>query len=53
MSIPTFNRNSITIPNRYNRGTDNKHVQGVSSPVSVGIYTVDNAILKYLQTKPV
>lgn len=51
MSIPTFNRNNLTLPNRENRGLDNKHVDNVSTPVSVGFYTVDNAILKYLQTK--
>jgi hypothetical protein len=51
MSSPTFNRNLGTLRNRYNRGNDNKHVAGVSSPVSVGLYTIDNAILKYLQTR--
>jgi hypothetical protein len=51
MSTPTFDRNNLTLPNRYNRGNDNKHVPGVSSPVAVGLYTIDNAILKYLQTK--
>ena len=51
MSSPTFDRNRNIMSNRYNRGNDNKHVAGVSSPVSVGLYTIDNAILKYLQTR--
>ena len=51
MSTPTFNVNNINLPHRYNRGNDTKFVDGVSMPVSVGLYTVDNAILKYLQTK--
>ena len=48
---PTFNRNSATLPDRYIRGDDNKFTEGVSAPVTVGLYTIDNAILKYLQTK--
>ena len=51
MTIPTFNKNSITLPNRYSRGSDNKFVPGTSDSVNVGLYTIDNAILKYLQTK--
>lgn len=51
MTSPTFNRNNVTLPQRYNRGTDNKYVAGVTQPVAVSLYTVDNAILKYLQTK--
>ena len=49
MSVPTFNRNLVNLPNRYNRGDDNKFVRGVTNPVEVSLYTVDNAILKYLQ----
>lgn len=51
MSVPTFNRNLVNLPNRYNRGDDNKFVRGVTNPVEVGLYTIDNAILKYLQQK--
>lgn len=51
MSIPTFNANNFVQPDRYNRGLDNKYVEGVQQPVTVGLYTVDNAVLKYLQTK--
>lgn len=51
MTSPIFNRNSTNLPNRYNRGTDNKEVEGVSTEVTVDLHTIDNAILKYLQTK--
>lgn len=51
MSTPTFNRNNLVLPNTYNRGNDTKYVDGVSTPVEIGLYTVDNAILKFLQTK--
>lgn len=51
MSTPTFDPNKKDIRNRYNRGTDNKFVQGTSVPVTVGLYTIDNGILKYLQEK--
>ncbi len=51
MSNPTFNVDSISLPNRYNRGNDTKVVDGVTVPVSIGLYTIDNAILQYLQTK--
>lgn len=51
MTVPTFDRTQLVLPRRYNRGEDNKHVPGVSQPLSIGLYTVDNAILKYLQTK--
>lgn len=51
MKIPTFNVNTSALPNRYNRGLDTKHQDGISVPVGVNLYTVDNAMLKYLQTK--
>jgi len=51
MTVPTFDRNRAQITNRYNRGTDTKQVDRISTPVGVGLYTIDNAILKYLQTK--
>jgi hypothetical protein len=50
MSTPVFDKNLI-LPNKYTRGSDNKVVAGVSTPVTIGFYTIDNAILKYLQTK--
>jgi hypothetical protein len=51
MNIPTFDVNRQKLPNRYSRGGDNKFTDGVSAPVSVGLHTIDSAILKYLQTK--
>lgn len=51
MSIPTFDRNNTTEPVRYNRGNDVKPMEGTSSPVVVGLYTIDSAILSYLQQK--
>lgn len=51
MTSPTFNRNNVVLPQRHNRGDDNKYVAGVSQPTTVSLYTVDNAILKYLQGK--
>jgi hypothetical protein len=59
MNIPTFNRNLTSsqgssqrvVPGRYNRGEDTKSVEGVSAPLSIGLFTIDSAILKYLQTK--
>lgn len=51
MKTPSFDRNQEVLTNRYNRGTDTKEVDGLSSPVGIDLYTVDNAILKYLQLK--
>lgn len=48
--IPSFNRDSTTIPTHYNRGFDQKLPADIVEPVKVGLYTIDNAILKYLQT---
>lgn len=55
MTVPIFNKDLNVIRNRYNRGNDNKFVRGVTTPVQVGLYNVDSAILKYLQNniKPV
>lgn len=50
-NVPTFNVNNIVLPSRYNRGNDTKYEQGTQVPVTIGLYTVDNAILKYMQTK--
>lgn len=50
MTNPTFNVNN-KLRSRYNRGSDNKFVSGETLPVSVGLHTIDNAILKYLQDK--
>lgn len=53
MSIPEFNvglKTSLTT--RYNRGEDTKHTTvNMPVPTSVGLLTVDTAIIKYLQTK--
>jgi hypothetical protein len=51
MSVPTFNRNNASEPVRYNRGYDVKPMEGTSAPVVVGLYTIDSAILSYLQQK--
>jgi hypothetical protein len=52
MSIPNFDRNLLSKrPPRYNRGFDTKPIEGISAPVSIGLYTIDSAILKYLQEK--
>lgn len=51
MSAPTFNRNLVDTTQRYNRGNDTKEIDGVSTPVNIGLYTIDNAILKYMQEK--
>lgn len=55
MSVPIFNKDVTQLRNRYNRGTDNKFVRGSTPLVEVGLYTIDSAILKYLQhtIKPV
>ena len=55
MNVPTFNKELIQTRNTYNRGNDNKFVSGTGIPVEVGLYTIDSAILKYLQNtiKPV
>lgn len=55
MSIPTFNKDLLRAQTKYNRGNDNKFVRGVTNPVEIGLYTIDSAILKYLQNniKPV
>jgi len=51
MSIPNFNRNLQQTTSKLSRGEDNKQSESLPEPVSVGLYTIDNAILKYLQTK--
>ena len=51
MSSPTFNRNDSFVPKAQNRGYDTKSTEGNSTPVTVGLETIDTAILRYLQTK--
>lgn len=51
MSIPTFDVDNSILRSRYNRGSDNKYVQGVTQDLYIGLITVDTAILKYLQNK--
>jgi hypothetical protein len=55
MSIPIFNKDSTQVRTTYNRGNDTKFVRGVTTPVEVGLYTIDSAMLSYLQNtiKPV
>lgn len=50
MTTPTFNVNAKQSV-LYNRGMDNKHVPEEMVPMSIGLHTIDNAILKYLQNK--
>lgn len=51
MSIPRFSTGVRGTNVRYNRSEDNKQLHEVPIPVSIGLYTVDNAIMKYMQTK--
>ena len=51
MTAPLFDRNSAFVSRNENRGYDTKTNEGDSTPVSVGLETIDTAILKYLQTK--
>jgi len=51
MNIPSFDRNLVKETQRYNRGFDTKPIEGVTAPVTVGLHTIDSAILKYLQEK--
>ena len=51
MSIPNFNPSLKQTKSRINRGEDTKQHDTLTEPVAVGLYTIDNAILKYLQTK--
>jgi hypothetical protein len=51
MTNPIFDRNSAFISRKENRGYDTTSTEGNSTPVSVGLETIDTAILKYLQTK--
>ena len=51
MNIPNFDRNLVKETQRYNRGFDTKPIEGVTTPVTVGLHTIDSAILKYLQEK--
>jgi hypothetical protein len=51
MSTPEFNRKLQSNPRPLNRGYDTDDDGAVKTPVAVGLYTIDNAIIKYLQTK--
>lgn len=51
MTSPIFNRNDKFIPRPQNRGYETKVNEGTSAPVSVGLETIDTAILTYLQKK--
>jgi hypothetical protein len=55
MTIPVFNKDLTQVRTAYNRGNDNKFVRGTTTPIEIGLYTIDSAILKYLQNtiKPV
>ncbi len=50
-NIPSFNRDESVESSHYNRGMDTKQPAEIVEPVKVGLYTIDNAILTYLQTK--
>lgn len=51
MNTPKFDVNKKSIPRSHNRGFDTKHDDNTDVSVSIGLYTIDNAILKFLQTK--
>jgi hypothetical protein len=51
MTIPKFSTGVKGSVTRYNKTEDNKQQGNLPIPVSVGLYTIDNAVLKYLQTK--
>jgi hypothetical protein len=51
MSIPTFDLDAKDVRSRYNRATDNKQSEEINQETSVGLITVDTAILSFLQDK--
>ena len=51
MKMPEFDPNTPVAPAKYVRGSDNREMEGVTLPVTIGLHTVDAAILKFLQTK--
>lgn len=51
MSNSAFSRNNLVTPRSQNRGFDTKSNEGSTTPITVGLETIDTAILKYLQTK--
>lgn len=51
MSIPVFNVNNNQVPDRHNRGLDTKATDENNVPVTIGLYTIDSAILTFLQKK--
>jgi len=51
MTPPTFNLDAKDPRSRYNRASDNKQSEEVNQETSVGLVTVDTAILSFLQNK--
>ena len=51
MTPPTFNLDAKDPRSRYNRASDNKQSTEVNQETSVGLVTVDTAILSFLQNK--
>lgn len=51
MSIPNFNRALKTTTSKISRGEDNKQTGENVTPVTVGLLTIDTAILQFLQNK--
>jgi hypothetical protein len=51
MTIPEFNTSNTSSPRILNRGLDTAAPDSVAESHSVGLYTIDNAILRYLQAK--
>jgi len=51
MTTPEFNRKLQSTQRPLNRGHDTDDDGATKTPVAVGLYTIDNAIIKYLQTK--
>lgn len=51
MSTPTFNLDAKDPRSRYSRASDNKQSEEINQETSVGLITVDTAILSFLQNK--
>ena len=50
-NIPEFNRDLSQTTNTYNRGKDTQQFTDIVEPVKIGLMTIDNAILKFIQDK--
>lgn len=53
MTIPIFNVDATPSEGIENRGDQTKFVEGITAPMEVGLFTIDNAILRYLTERVV